>query len=152
MLTRLGKCEHCGQCCGRVTEDGQSTNPWGGMWPASLVALSEEACNQVPLYRLIKPPHISGNVSGIVKLNGREFHYLWLNGLRKSLEDHSCPFLYEENGLYLCGVYGTEYHVIWEKTCNTFPKDKMFLSEAIKTFLRYPECTFYYDYSDEDLE
>lgn len=150
MHVRNGKCENCGQCCGLVTHDGQQTNPWGETWPGGLVGWSEESCEQVPILKLITPPHINGKISGTVEVNGRVFSYYWHSGIRKSLEDHSCPFLYEKDGRHLCGVYGTEWHEIWAGTCNKFPKPIMELPQAIKIFKRYPGCTFYYVPDDNE--
>ena len=154
-MLRQGSCNNCGQCCG-FSEDGNHTNPWPDHWPGSIVEWSEDACNQVPLFRLVTPPHISGQLSGIVEVNGREFSYYWHGGLRKSLEDHRCPFLVDNgDGRHLCGVYGTSHHEIWATTCNQFPKKEMTMLEAINTFKRYPNCSFYYvpeDNINDDIE
>lgn len=142
-MKRQGFCNNCGQCCG-LAVNGVQTNPWGDGWPGSLKSWSEEACNQIPVLRLISPPHISGKTSGTVTVNGREFEYFWMAGLRKSMTDHSCPFLVDnKDGRYLCGVYGTEWHSIWEQ-CAPFPSKEMSLVNVIKTFKRFPGCSYFY--------
>lgn len=148
MQVRNGNCNNCGQCCG-LAVNGIQINPWGDGWPGSLMTWSEEACNQLPILRLIPPPHLSGKTSGKVTVNDKEFTYIWSDGLKKSLEDHSCPFLVDHgDGQFLCGVYGTNHHDIWEKQCQHFPAKEMTLSQVIKTFRKYPECSYYYELKD----
>lgn len=143
-MKRIGKCNHCGDCCGA----NGGPNPWPSTWPETLPRLDGEAIKDHILFSWIPNPQISGHRPGSVDVDGTIFKFDWVAGvgLSKSQDNHECPFLlpYEGTDTGRCGLYGTPHHIVWEDSCNHFPPVEATMTTVIKIFSRYPNCSFKY--------